>query len=116
MAVKDAVKAIRVAAFNAAGLDPAVWQEITPVGGLPGSCFLIIIKNLSNRVISVSYDNNHVHDVIAADSIFELNLQTNAQPNGQACLMKKGTDISLKGAINGAGFIYLSGYYQEEQY
>ena len=116
MAVKDSVKAIPIAAFNANALVTPAWKSLTPVGGLPNSCFTIIIKNLSNRAIEISYDGVNVNDYIPADSApLQLDFQTNALPNSYIALMKTGTVISIRGAAGGAGFIYLSGYYQEDQ-
>lgn len=115
MAVKDSVRAIPISAFNSAALLPATWQAITPAGGIPSPCSIIIIKNRSNRTIQVSYNNTDINEVVLADSVLELDLQTNSSPNNYVALMQQGTEISFQGAIGGAGFIYLSGYYQEVQ-
>jgi len=116
MAVKDSVKAIPLASFNAALLAPAVWSALTPAGGMPEPCFLIMIKNLSNRNIEISYDKVHVNDALLADATpLELDFQTNSRPNNNTAVLKKGTHIYVRGAALGAGTIYLSGYYQESQ-
>jgi len=122
MAVKDSVRAIEMASFDTAELEPAAWQAITPAGGLPHSCFFISIKNMSNRTVTVSYDETNIHDIVPTmagqlidnNSILDLDFQSNSSPNNQTALLPKGTVISLRGAVDGTGLIYLSGYYQEE--
>lgn len=114
MATKDSVRAITLRTFNAANLLAAVWQPITPVGGLPQSCFKIMIRNASDRDIFISYNNTDRNDYMIADSELELYFQPNSLPSNSVALLKRGTVISLRGTPGGAGTIYLSGYYQEE--
>ena len=114
MAVKNSVKAIPISAFSTVALLPAAWQAITPALGLPDSCFTIIFKNLSNVDVEISYDGVNVNDCILSDSIMALDFQNNSNPTNFVSLMKKGTDVFLRGP-QGVGFIYLSGYYQEVQ-
>lgn len=112
--MKNSVKSIPISAFNTAALLPAVWQAITPALGLPNSCFMLTFKNLSNVDIEVSYDGVNVNDCILADSNTTLDLQVNSGPSNFVSLMNRGTNVFLRGP-QGAGFIYLSGYYQEVQ-
>lgn len=111
---KDSVKAIPIVSFPANALLPAVWQEATPAGGLPEACFTLIFRNHSNRGVVVSYNGADIHDIVNADSVTQIDFQTNSSPNGFVALIPKGTHIYYQGAIGGAGDIYISGYYQEE--
>jgi|FreactcultuFSWF8_1027224.scaffolds.fasta_scaffold05893_3 hypothetical protein len=72
--------------------------------------FFIRINNASSMAITVSYDGIHDHEFIPAGTIFDLNSQTNSQPNAQIALFPKFTIIYIKGTA-GTGNIYLSGYY-----
>ena len=115
MATKNSVKAIPVLSFDAATLLPAAWQAITPVDGLAAACFMLIFRNVSNRLVLVSYNGIDTHDVVPPDSTVELEFQTNSLPNNNCSLMPNGTNIYLAGAVGGAGHVYLSGYFQENQ-
>jgi hypothetical protein len=115
MAIKNSVKAIRILSANSAGLLPAVWQEVTPAKGLANSLFMLFFRNESNRTIGVSYDGANMHEVIPANGDVTLNVQQNSQPNNFTAVFPKGTHIYLSAAAGGVGFIYLGGFYQEEQ-
>ena len=113
---QNGIKAIPISTFNSAGLQLLNWLPITPAGGLPNACFMLRIRNFSNRAVLISYDGVNIHDISPADSEMELPFQQNAQPNNQRAYMKKGTNVYLIGNPVGAvGFIFLSGYYQEHQ-
>ena len=78
--------------------------------GFTHAPFFIRINNASSMAITVSYDGIHDHEFIPAGTIFDLNSQTNSQPNAQIALFPKFTIIYIKGTA-GTGNIYLSGYY-----
>jgi hypothetical protein len=72
--------------------------------------FFIRINNASSMGITISYDGVNDHEFIPSGTIFQLNAQTNAQPNAQTALFPKFTIVYVKGTA-GTGNIYLSGYY-----
>jgi len=72
--------------------------------------FFIRIVNASSMPITVSYNGIDDNEFIAANSVFDLNSQTNSQPNAQVALFSKNTIVYIKGTA-GTGSIYLSGYY-----
>lgn len=81
-----------------------------PFVALPQACFMVRIINESNASAVISFDGVTDHDRIGALGVFQLNAQTNSQPNNYIANIAKGTMIYVKGA--GAGSVYLSGYYQ----
>ena len=93
-------------------LSSAVTAFYAPLNGTGFSQapFFIRIVNNSNMGITISYDGVNDHEFIAANTVFDLNSQTNAQPNAQIALFPKYTIVYIKGAT-GSGNIYLSGYY-----
>lgn len=113
MAVKDSVRAIPISGFNVAGLLPAAWQAITPAGGIPESCFTIALRNYSNRLVEVSYDGVNVHDAVLPNSDSVFYFQGNSRPSNQVSTLPRGTEVYVRGTAAGAGFFYLSGYFQE---
>ena len=72
--------------------------------------FFIRIVNSGSLAVTISYNGVDDHEFIPAGTIFELNSQTNSQPNAQVALFSKGTIVYIKG-VAGTGSIYLSGYY-----
>lgn len=78
--------------------------------GFSHAPFFIRINNASNMAITVSYDGVNDHEFIPTGTIFQLETQTNSQPNAQVALFAKHTIVYIKGTA-GTGNIYLSGYY-----
>jgi hypothetical protein len=113
MAVKDSVRAIPISGFNVAGLLPAAWQAITPAAGIPESCFMVALRNYSDRLVEVSYDGVNVHDAVLPNSDAVINFQSNSRPSSQVAQLPRGTQVYVRGLAAGAGFFYLSGYFQE---
>jgi len=81
-------------------------------GGLDGACFMIRITNASSQSIVISYDGVYDHDVLLDGDILQIDFQTNNRPGNKVALLAKDTVIWIKGTA-GAGFIYLSGFYQD---
>jgi len=108
--MKDFVKAIAAAEFDAANLTGGYDQLWA--AGLPQACFLVRVVNLSNTTVELSYDGIDTHEIVPADTDFELNFQAGSQPNGRSALLAKGSRVSLLGQA-GQGYIYFIGYYQE---
>lgn len=111
MAVRNSVSAIAMGSINSAGFTGA-YQLISAAGGLPQACFLLRFVNDSDRIVTISYDGATDNDIIPIDAHFELNPQSNSQPNNFICLFPKGQKVYVKGAAGGTGLIYLAGYYQ----
>jgi hypothetical protein len=78
--------------------------------GFIQSPFLFRIINAGSTAITVSYNGVDDHELVPANTIFQLETQTNAQPNGNVALFPKKTIVYIKGTA-GTGTIYLSGYY-----
>ena len=78
MTVKDSVRAIPIASFDSANLLPATWQAITPAGGIPQPCFMVVIRNVSNRLVTISGDDININDVVPAGEDLTLDFQTNS--------------------------------------
>ena len=113
MSSRDSVKAIPVMGFDTAGLNPALWQDITPASGIPESVFMIAFRNYSDRLIQVSYDGINLHDMVQIDADLVLNFQQLSRPNGCVSLLRRGTHIYVRGIALGKGFLYVSGYFQD---
>lgn len=108
--MKDFVRAIPMATFDSATLTGAydpIWAT-----GLPEACFLIRVINLSNVAVGVSYDGVNTHEYLGAAERYDINFQTNSQPNNKVALLAKGSNVCLIGQA-GQGDIYFIGYYQE---
>jgi hypothetical protein len=106
---KNCVKAITMTALDTATLASA-YKAINSAG-LSESCILLHITNDSDTDLTVSYDGTTAHDYVRAGTRMDLNLQTNALPNGKVSQFAKGTVVYVKSAA-GTGSVYLSGYYQ----
>jgi hypothetical protein len=93
-------------------LSSTVTTSYAPLNGtgFTQAPFLIRINNASSMGITISYDGVNDHEFIPANTVFQLNAQTNAQPNAQTALFPKFTIVYVKGTA-GTGNIYLSGYY-----
>jgi len=112
---KNCVKAIPISGMGSGALLLGVYQAVTPAGGIPNACFILKINNTSNRDVYVSYDAEDINDVIRAGEDRVINFQVNSSPQNKRAVMKKGTEVYLEGDPAGAaGWIYLSGYYQEQ--
>ena len=110
MSVRNSIAAIELQTFNTANL-LATYQPINPTG-LEQACFYFSIINNSSQDITVSYDGLMDHEYIPGPGELRISVQTNAQPNNYAALLKKGTVVYVKGTA-GAGTVALSGYFQQ---
>lgn len=102
------MKAIPLSTFNSANLLNTF--QVINSAGLPFPCFLVRIVNAATTAITISYDGITDNEYLAANTAFDLPLQTNAQPNNKVCLIPAFTKIYVRGTA-GAGTIALSGYY-----
>ncbi len=110
MAVKNTIKAIPYSAIAATTLS-AVYQPFS-LSGLPAACFMLRINNLSNSVITISYDGTNDHDQIdTRDTLQVYGGWGSSQPNNNTALWSKGQLVYVKGTV-GTGTITLCGYYQ----
>lgn len=105
---QSSVKAVPLVVFDSATVT-GTFQVIDPDGFI-AACFLICITNESNMPILISFDGVTSHEYIPANTVKELPVQTNAQPNSNTALWSKYSKVYVKGAT-GVGFITLSGYY-----
>lgn len=112
MSLKNNVAAIPLTSFNTSGLSTS--YQVINTGGLAAPCFMIRIINNSNADITISYDGLTDNEFVPKTSSVNLNFQTNAQPQANASIMKKGTVLWVKGAGAGSGFVYVSGYYNPQ--
>ncbi len=86
---------------------------------LPFPCYKIRVVNNSNTLVSVSYGyqdqtGTAVNDYVRAASDMEVITQTNALPPNLINLWPVGTTIKIAASADtGAGFVYVTGYYQE---
>ncbi len=113
MAVRNSVSAIPIASIDSATFTGA--YQLVNGTGLAQACFLLRIVNNSDRIVTISYDGVTDNDIIPNATHFELNPQSNSQPNNFTCLFSKGQKIYVKGLAGGTGLVYLAGYYQSNQ-
>lgn len=110
MAVRNSVSAITLTSIDSATFTGA--YQLINTNGLAQACFLLRLVNNSDRIVTISYNGTTDNDIIPIGAHFELNPQSNAQPNNFTCLFAKGQKVYAKGAAGGTGLIYLAGYYQ----
>ena len=104
------LQAIEGETFNAATLTGTP-QPINP-NGLPEACNILRITNASTVAVAISYDGVTDNDAVLSNQVLTLNAQTNALPNGNVALFRKGTIVYVYGTAAGVGEIILAGYYQ----
>lgn len=117
MAFKDKVKAVVAARVDAATLTGGGTYDVFNPGGLVAACFYLRFVNDSNLTVEISYDGARTHDIVLADSQHDINFQSNARPSNNVANMPKGTVVYILGDPDAqtAGYIYLIGYYYENQ-
>lgn len=83
--------------------------------GIPEPVFYMKIINTSTVNVLISYDGLYPHDVVLANSNFELYLQTNSQPHSGIALFERGKPVYVaKETTPGkGGYIYCISYYYE---
>jgi|SRR3990167_2179318 len=111
MAAKNSIRPLASVFFNTALLI-ANPQPMLPAGGLPRSCFLIRLVNLSNVPVFFSYNNNDLHEVVPAGQTVTLPGFSNAKPGEVLPMFARGMQFSVFG-VAGIGNIYLVGYFQD---
>ena len=109
MAVKNALKAIEVQGIASSTITGS-FQAINPAG-LDKACSILRVINDSNKTIAISYDGTTDNDVIPANTVLQLPVQSNAQPNSYRALFAQGTVVYASGTA-GTGSVYVAGYYQ----
>lgn len=112
MATKNIVLPIALSVFDSSAMTGS-YQLLSAAGGIPAACIMLRFVNDSTQDIFISYDGVTDHDFLPGITSFELNFQANAQPTPSVSCMPLGTKIYVKGTA-GAGFIYLSGYYNPQ--
>ena len=115
MSLKNSINAIPLTSRDSATVNNTL-QRLSADAGLPGACVILRIVNDSNVTIGVSYDGVTFNDSVRSGSDLQLYFQTNSQPGNFVACMPKGTKVYVIGAAAGAGFVYLTGYYQQEGY
>lgn len=106
--MKNAVTCDILTSFNSASLTGA-FQAVNPLG-FDGPAVLIRLNNTSNKPVAISYDGKYPHDFLLANSVLEINSQTNAPFPDFHYMFKKGTVVYLTGEA-GTGYLYLSVYH-----
>ncbi len=106
--MKNAVTCDSLASFNSSSVT-GNFQAINPLG-FGGPAVLIRLNNTSNKPVAISYDGAHAHDFLLANSVLEINNQTNAPYPDFQYMFKKGTVVYISGEA-GSGYLYLSVYH-----
>lgn len=108
---QDSVKIIELKQISNQVINANTYTAVNPAG-LTEACFLIRITNYNDNLVLVSIDGTTDQEVVLANSILELPVQTNSQPNAKVALFPLGTIIYVKGIVPlAAGNILVSGYY-----
>jgi len=96
--------------FDATLLD-ADYQILDP--GIPEPVFYMKFINTSTVNVFISFDGVYPHDIVLAQSNFELYLQANAQPRSDIALIKRGTPVyvAMETTPGKGGDIYVISYY-----
>jgi len=112
MAIKNSIRALPAANFDAAGLD-ATFKPMY-VGGLPFPCALLRMVNASDVAIGISYGGAVVHDFLPSGGVLEISLPGVYQ-NFNGGQFTKGTQVYISSSTGaaGTGLIWLTGYSQE---
>lgn len=105
---KTSVKAIPLATLDSASVTNS--YAALNATGFPAACFHLRLVNAANKALYLSYDGVTAHEYVPANAVFELPVQTNAQPNAWEALYPKGMKVYVKGEA-GTGIITLSAYY-----
>lgn len=111
MSYKNSIQAIQMTSFNTNAL--AVTYKPINSSGLTEACYLIRIINDSNIDVTISFDGVTANDYVRTGETLEL--AALSVPNSSSSNLghfRQGTVVSVKGTGAGAGYIYLSGYYQ----
>jgi len=101
---KISVYPIEMTSYDVAGFDGT--YKVINEDGLPESCDILRITNNSDVDVSISYDGVHAHDFCLLGQVLQLEA-----PIGRSN-WAKGTKIYVDGNLQGAGDIYLAGYYR----
>ncbi len=108
---QDSVKIIELKQISNQVINANTYTAINPAG-LTEACFLVRITNYNDNLILVSIDGTTDQEVVLDNSILELPVQTNSQPNAKVSLFPVGTIFYAKGIVPmAAGNILVSGYY-----
>ena len=110
MGIKNTVKAIAMTSIDSATFTGD--YQVISAAGLPKSCQIVRISNVSNRNITISYDGVADNDYLVAGAVLQLPFQSNSQSPNYCAKLAVGTKVYVKGTA-GTGLVYLSGYYQE---
>ncbi len=98
-------------------LTPGVTNNFQPVNpnGFPGACSIVRIVNNSANPVILSFNGINEHDTVLANSVYQLDLQTNNSSTPGIAKFKKGTVVYIAGPVPAvAGNVSVSCYYQPE--
>ncbi len=111
---KNYVQPLIIQYVNAATISAITWVPFQRVAVTPidEACFMLRFTNESNVDVFISFDGVNPHEIVASSTNITLSFQSNALPNNEVALVKKGTQFYVQG-ITGAGYIYLSGFYSK---
>ena len=111
MSVKNSMAYIPMTSINSSTFTGA--YQVINTNGTTSPCFAFKIVNNSTVDVTVSINGTTDHDYIITKTAQIYDLQTNKQPQNDACLLAKGTKVYVKGSA-GTGSIYLIGLTQLE--
>jgi len=112
MAVKNIVLPIPLSSVNSAGFSGA-YVLLSGAGGITKACISLRIVNDSSIDVTVSFDGVNDHGFVPNGTEWNIDFQTNSQPQNNVCCLPQFTRVYVKAAA-GAGFVYLSGFYQPQ--
>ena len=109
---KDSIKPLEMTAIESTTLTVGTLRVINSAG-FEGAPIMLRITNGSDKFVTISFDGVTDHIVVLAGSSVDLNFQTNSRPGNNVALLPKGTKLYAAGTAGQAGFIYVSGFYQD---
>ena len=112
MSFVNYIKPITAVGINANTLGGAVYLPIN-APGLSERCIQVKVWNRSNVAINISWDGANLNDYIPAGDYIKYEFLTTRDAGIYTPGIKKGQIFYALAAAPGVGFIYVSGYYQE---
>jgi len=105
MAEQNSIKSINMGYIDLATINNTTFTAVTNAL-VPEACFTLSLVNDSNLSFQVSYDGVNAHEVMIANSQFQIG----SSLIGDHARFPKGTIIAIKGTP-GVGYFYFGGYY-----
>ena len=113
MALNNSVRPIPLSSIDSASIS-GTYQLLSAAAGIPSPLLNLKIVNNSSVPVTVSYDGVNDHDFIRADTDYQVNFQSNNQPQNNVAILSQFTKVYVKGTA-GTGLIYLSGWSNQTQ-